>query len=77
MHLAIQIEDICYKHLHSTPGHATRYWTPAEQFAYARDRLHVNYLFWVRIPQANPADAYDRYDALPTIAANQVVTERG
>lgn len=75
MHLGVQIEDICYNHPHATPGYATRYWTPAEQFAYARDELNVNYVFWVRIPQANPADAYDWYDALPTIAANPVFNE--
>jgi hypothetical protein len=74
MHMGIQVEDICYNHPHATAGYATKYWTPAEQFAYARDKLYVNYLFWVRIPEASPADAYDWYDALPTIEANAAFT---
>jgi hypothetical protein len=72
--MGIQIEDICYNHPHATAGYATKYWTPDEQFAYARDKLYVNYLFWVRIPEASPADAYDWYDALPTIEANAEFT---
>ena len=67
MHLGIQIEDICYRHLHATAGYSTKYWTMPELFRYARDKLHIDYLFWVRIPSASPADAYDWYDALPTI----------
>ena len=65
-----QVEDICYRHLHETAGYATKYWTPAESFRFARDDLHVNYMIWVRIPVASPSDSYDWYDALPVIAAN-------
>lgn len=65
-----QIEDICYNHLHATAGYSTKYWTPAESFRFARDDLHVNYMLWVRIPTANPTDAYDWYDALPVVGAN-------
>jgi len=39
-------------------------------FRFARDKLHANYIFWVRIPNAVPADSYDWYDALPVIKAN-------
>ena len=70
MHLAIQAEDICYKHLHATSGYATKYWTPAELFRYARDTLHVDYMFWVRIPQEQAVGAYDWYDALKVVQAN-------
>jgi hypothetical protein len=70
MHMGIQVEDICYRHLHATAGYATKYWTPAELFRYARDRLHVDYMFWVRIPQADPVDSYDWYDALKVVQAN-------
>jgi hypothetical protein len=73
MHMGIQIEDICYNHLHATAGYPTRYWTPAELYAYAVETLNVNYLFWVRIPNASPADSYDWYDALPVIQANPTV----
>jgi hypothetical protein len=72
MHLGIQVENICYSHLHSTPGYATKYWTPDELFAFARDKLHANYLFWVRIPVSNPTDSYNWYMSLPTIEANPV-----
>ncbi len=65
-----QVEDICYRHLHATPGYSTKYWTPAESFRFARDDLHVNYMIWVRIPVPTPSDAYTWYDALPVIAAN-------
>jgi hypothetical protein len=70
MHLGIQVENICYKHLHATSGYATKYWTPAELFRYARDKLHVDYMFWVRIPKETEVGAYDWYDALPVIQAN-------
>ena len=72
MHMGIQVEDICYKHLHATSGYATKYWTPAELFRYARDRMHVDYMFWVRIPQSDYADSYDWYDALKVVQANPV-----
>ena len=70
MHLGIQVEDVCYRALHETSGYPTKYWTPLELFRFARDRLHANYIFWVRIPNAQPADSYDWYDALPVIQAN-------
>jgi hypothetical protein len=70
MHLGIQIEDICYRAPHETSGYRTKYWTPAELHKFARDQLHVDYLFWVRIPKASPTDSYDWYDALPVIQSN-------
>jgi hypothetical protein len=70
-HLGIQIEDVCYRAPHETAGYSTKYWTPAELFRYARDELHVNYLFWVRIAKSTYPDSYDWYDALPVIANNQ------
>ncbi|MGI9246646.1 MAG: hypothetical protein ACR2I8_08100 [Steroidobacteraceae bacterium] len=70
MHMGIQVEDICYRAPHTTAGYSTKYWTPGELFRYARDKLQVNYVFWVRIPAASPVDSYDWYDALPVIQAN-------
>jgi hypothetical protein len=70
MHLGIQIEDVCYRAPHETAGYSTKYWTMPELFRYARDELHVNYLFWVRVPKSRYADSYDWYDALPVIQAN-------
>ena len=72
MHMGIQVENICYMHEHKTSGYATKYWTPGELFAYARDKLHVDYMFWVRIPKDPVAGAYNWYDALPVIEANPV-----
>jgi hypothetical protein len=41
-----------------------------ELFDFARTKLHVNYMFWVRVTKASPADAYDWLNALPVIAAD-------
>lgn len=70
MHLGIQVEGICYRALHETGGYATKYWTMPELFRYARDRLHVDYMFWVRIPTSTPRDAYNWTHALPVIENN-------
>jgi hypothetical protein len=75
MHMAIQIEDICYRALHETAGYATKYWTMAELFRYARDRLHSNYIFWVRIPAPALADSYSWTHALPVIENNPVFNQ--
>jgi hypothetical protein len=71
MHLGIQVEGICYRALHETAGYSTKYWTMSELFRYARDELHVNYMFWVRVPKPTPSDSYDWFDALPVVKNNQ------
>jgi hypothetical protein len=70
MHLGIQVEGACYRALHETSGYSTKYWTMPELFRFARDKLHVDYLFWVRIPKSDPADSYNWHHALPVIEAN-------
>ena len=70
MHLGIQVEGICYRALHETAGYPTKYWTMPELFRFARDKLHVNYMFWVRIPSPTPADSYSWTHALPVIESN-------
>ncbi|MFO1468544.1 MAG: hypothetical protein U1F35_19225 [Steroidobacteraceae bacterium] len=65
-----QVEDVCYSQLHATSGYKTKYWTMPELFGYARDNLHVNYMIWVRVPNASPSDSYDYEDALPVMATN-------
>ena len=40
--------------------------------AFAREDLHVDYMFWVRIPKDPVIGAYNWYDALPVIEANAV-----
>ena len=58
-----------YGHLHNETTRPTRYWTPEELFLYARDELHVSYLFWNRKTWRKPPDSYDWTDALPVIEA--------
>ncbi len=65
-----QVENVCYSEPHMTSGYKTKYWTMTELFNYARSSMHVNYMFWVRVTQASPADAYTWDNALPVIAAN-------
>jgi hypothetical protein len=47
-----------------------QYWTLEELFAFARDRLHVQYLFWDRKTWRKPPDSYDWTDALEVIRKN-------
>lgn len=70
MPLFNQVEGQVYAAPHMTSGYSTKYWTMSELFRYARDRLHVDYMFWVRIPKSNPPDSYNWNDALPVIANN-------
>ena len=70
MHLGIQVEGICYRALHETAGYSTKYWTMPELFRYARDKLHVDYMFWVRIPTSTPQDSYNWKHALPVVEAS-------
>jgi hypothetical protein len=65
-----QVENVCYSEPHMTGGFKTKYWTMTELFDYARTKLHVSYMFWVRVTAANPKGSYDWLDALPVIAAN-------
>ncbi|MDR2877080.1 MAG: hypothetical protein LBV36_03445 [Chromatiales bacterium] len=64
-----------YKHQHATKGYATKYWTTAELFRFARDNLNVNYLFWTRKPVPDPRDSYDWTYALPVIRNNPVFNQ--
>jgi hypothetical protein len=59
-----------YRHLHVDTSYPTKYWTMGEQFRYARDKLHVNYIFWTRKPGRWPEGSYNWLDALPVIANN-------
>jgi hypothetical protein len=68
MPLFIQVEGANYAEPHMTSGYSTKYWTMQELYDYARTNLHVNYMFWMRIPRPAYADSYDWFDALPVIA---------
>jgi hypothetical protein len=70
-----QVEPICYQHLHATSGYRTKYWTMPELFRFARDELHVDYMFWVRLPKPSPSDSYALPHALPVIADNPTFSQ--
>lgn len=59
-----------YAHLHADSSRSGKYWTMDELFEFARDELHVDYVFWTRKPRSDPADSYNWTHALPVIAAN-------
>jgi hypothetical protein len=69
-----QVENVCYSEPHMTSGYKTKYWTMSELFGYAKTKLHVNYMFWVRVTKPNPKDAYTWLDALPVISNNRTWT---
>jgi hypothetical protein len=64
-----QVEPSCYHHPHADPSYPTTYWTPQELFEYARDELHVSYMFWVRWRWRLYPDSYDWWDAIPVIGS--------
>ncbi len=57
-----------YTHVHKDTSFPTKYWTMQELFHFARDKLHLNYIFWTSVP--NSSTAYDTYDAYPVIENN-------
>jgi hypothetical protein len=65
-----QVEAMCYSHLHTTSGYKTKYWTMAELFRFARDRMHADYMIWVRMTKPTVPGGYDWTDALPVISSN-------
>jgi hypothetical protein len=73
MPLFAQVESECYRALHETSGYSTKYWTMTELYKFAKTELHLNYMFWVRIPTPEVAGSYTYFDALPVIAANPVI----
>jgi len=68
-----QVENCNYDEPHKTSGYSTKYWTMPELFSFATSKMHVNYMFWVRVTKA-PAGGYDWLNALPVIAANPTFT---
>jgi hypothetical protein len=55
-----------------------RYWSMDELFAYARDELHVDYLFWEYRTSRTPPDSHDWTEARDVIARNpQIQGKRG
>ncbi len=73
MPLFIQCEDINYAQPHMTGGYSTKDWTMLELYNFALSKLHVNYMFWMRVPNPVNSAAYDWYNALPVIAAHRAL----
>jgi hypothetical protein len=73
MPLFIQVEGINYAEPHMTSGYSTKYWTMTELYQFALTKLHVNYMFWMRIAKPANSAAYDWTDALPVIAAHRTL----
>ena len=65
-----QVEPSCYHHPHADPSFPTRFWTPLELFEYARDDLHVSYMFWARWRWRPFPDSYNWWDAIPVIESH-------
>jgi len=61
------MQNDSYRHIHSDKSQPTKYWTPRQMFFFARDQLHVQYIFWNRPKEPDPTDSYYWVDALPTI----------
>ena len=70
MPLFIQCEDINYAQPHMTSGYKTKDWTMLELYTFALTKLHVNYMFWMRVTQRANSASYDWNDALAVIAAH-------
>lgn len=70
MPLFAQVEPSCYHHPHADTSYPTTYWTPPELFSFARDELHVSYMFWVRWRWRLYLDSYNWWDAIPVIESN-------
>ena len=66
-----QVEGVCYDQLHIAPAE-TKYWTMPELYSFALSKLHVNYIFWMRITTPPSAGAYDWNDALRVAAQHPV-----
>ena len=73
MDLHVKVEPSCYNHLHEDTSYPTKYWTMGEEFRYARDNMHVKYMFWNRYPRQSYGYGYE--DALPVIANNPIFNQ--
>ena len=73
MPLFIQVEGANYAEPHMTSGYVTKDWTMLELYEFALTKLHVNYMFWMRVTTRANSAAYDWYDALPVIAAHRTL----
>jgi hypothetical protein len=61
-----------YEAVKSSTG---QYYTMKEIFEFARDQLHVKYVFWNHKTWNAPTGSYNWTDALPVMAANPIFNE--
>jgi hypothetical protein len=59
-----------YRHRHGGNDSGGSYWSMEDLFQFARNKLHVDYLFWDYDPQRVPPDSHNWDDALEVIARN-------
>lgn len=67
MTLFNSMQNDSYSHKRANKWSGSKYWKMNELFVYARDKLHVDYLFWNRKEAKQPWDAYNWWDALRVI----------
>lgn len=68
--LFCSIQNDSYAHPRAAANDTNRYWTLEELLVFARDELHVSYLFWNRKDWRKPPDSWNWNDALPVIRAH-------
>jgi hypothetical protein len=62
-----------YRHRHGDSEQGgSGYWSMEDLFAFARDKLHVDYVFWDYQARRQPPDAHDFSDARAVIASHPV-----
>jgi hypothetical protein len=62
-----------YRHRHGGDAQSnSAYWSMEDLFTFARDKLHVDYIFWDYQRAAQPPGSHDWNDALDVIARHPV-----
>lgn len=68
--LFCSIQNDSYAHPRAGADGAGGYWTLEQLLIFARDELHVDYLFWNRKDWRKPPDSWNWDDAIPVIRAH-------
>jgi len=68
--LFCSIQNDSYAHHRENSAGQNRYWTLEELLMFARDELHVSYLFWNRKDWRKPPDSWTWNDAIAVIRAH-------
>jgi hypothetical protein len=65
------MQNDSYAHEHSSGEFDEKYWDLEQLFFFARDQLHVDYLFWNRKSWRKPADSHNWSEASEVILKHQ------